>query len=147
MLSICINTYCTGNTRFRVEIKHDHSFFWLVSATKNKPLPGLHCNLIWISLSATVAGQHNEFWRWQNKKHMFIHELKWHRVLRGNGFFKYISNVTGAFGCWHHLNPTDGEAHKTDDALAASHVTEYIQEGKKCHQEQELFLFFLFFFF
>lgn len=27
---------------------------------------------------------------------MFIHEFKWHRVLRGNGFFKYISNVTGA---------------------------------------------------
>lgn len=77
---------------------------------------------------------------------MFIHELKWHRVLRGDGFFKYISNVTGAFRCWHHLTPTDGEAHKTDNALAASHVTEYIQEGKKCHQEQELFVFFLFFF-
>lgn len=58
------------------------------------------------------------------------------------GVFKYISNVTGAFGCWHRLTPTDGEAHRTDNALAASHVTEYIQEGNKRHQEQELSFFF-----
>lgn len=62
-------------------------------------------------------------------------------MLRGNGVFKYILNVTGAFGCWHHRTPTDGEAHGTDDTLAASHITQYIQEGKKRHQEQELFVF------
>lgn len=129
-----------------LEMKHNHSFFTHQCNIKQiitRPTFDLNPSFCYSSWTALWMGGD----KLKTSVHSWVEmapsvEGKWI-------FFKYISNVTVAFsGRRHHLTPTDGEAHKTDDALAASHVTEYIQErnvtsNKNCFSS---FFFFSFFF-